>query len=578
MSPEQARGRSVDARTDLWAFGCVLYEMLTGEQPFKGDGLAEVLAAVIGTEPDWTALPSDTPAELQRCLRRCLQKDPRQRFHHIGDVRLAMEGAFEPTPDEGTSSPGRLRRSARIAWTAAALAIAAAVATPLLTNRTATPASPQAPAAPTEVPAVPSPSQVVGGNVAAPPVQTPPSTPATQKMPDKVVQGAPPILLFPRTGGGGTGTAATIQEAIEKVGVGGTVTVLPGTYAESLKITKGVTLQATGERSGAAILAPPDKPEIAIEILTSEPVIIRGFTIHVTGRWGIRASGAVDLTVERSTVVAGNPERATTLIQVANDGTVAGTRARALIRRNLLEGGVTKLPRGVARPNTYGVSLAGDTDALIEGNTVRQFGGICIQVGPGPRHDGHVKVDILENEIDECHSESRLSAIKVGVGSVLNISPKDVITATGTVNVVGNTIRNSSEDCISAAIVWDTFGGRIERNRIVNFLQPCALGTTRNAPAAIWLGLGLQGNLRIPAVAPTVRFNDIVGNARAGLGIGSNVAVQVDATCNFWGSESGPSGAGPGQGDSIYVREGGTMPLFLPFATAPIARSKATGC
>jgi hypothetical protein len=104
------------------------------------------------------------------------------------------------------------------------------------------------------------------------------------------------------------------------------------------------------------------------------------------------------------------------------------------------------------------------------------------------------------------------------------------------------------------------------------------LGTTRNASAAIWIGLGIRGTALLPRVAPTVRFNDIVGNARAGLGIASNVAVQVDASCNFWGSETGPSGAGPGKGDVIFVSEGGTVPLFLPFAPAPIARSKATGC
>ena len=96
MSPEQARGRTVDKRTDIWAFGCVLYEMLTGAPAFAGDGVAEVLANVIKAEPDWTALPADTPAALRLCLRRCLQKDLRQRFHDIADVRLAMEGAFEP--------------------------------------------------------------------------------------------------------------------------------------------------------------------------------------------------------------------------------------------------------------------------------------------------------------------------------------------------------------------------------------------------------------------------------------------------------------------------------------------------
>jgi serine/threonine protein kinase len=95
MSPEQARGRTVDKRTDIWAFGCVLYEMLTGSPAFAGDGVAEVLANVIKAEPDWTALPADTPAALRLCLQRCLRKDLQQRFHDIADVRLAMEGAFE---------------------------------------------------------------------------------------------------------------------------------------------------------------------------------------------------------------------------------------------------------------------------------------------------------------------------------------------------------------------------------------------------------------------------------------------------------------------------------------------------
>ena len=99
MSPEQARGRIVDKRADIWAFGCVLYEMLTGAPAFAGDGVAEVLANVIKTEPDWTALPADTPTALRLCLQRCLQKDLRQRFHDIADVRLALEGAFDhPAP------------------------------------------------------------------------------------------------------------------------------------------------------------------------------------------------------------------------------------------------------------------------------------------------------------------------------------------------------------------------------------------------------------------------------------------------------------------------------------------------
>jgi eukaryotic-like serine/threonine-protein kinase len=95
MSPEQARGKAVDRRTDIWAFGCVLYEMLAGKRAFGGETVSETLAEVMKTEPRWSALPSETPAALRNVVRRCLEKDPRQRMRDIGDVRLALEGAFE---------------------------------------------------------------------------------------------------------------------------------------------------------------------------------------------------------------------------------------------------------------------------------------------------------------------------------------------------------------------------------------------------------------------------------------------------------------------------------------------------
>jgi serine/threonine protein kinase len=95
MSPEQARGRSVDKRTDIWAFGCVLYELLTGTSAFGGGSVTEVLANVINGEPDWAVLPSGTPPAMRMCVERCLQRDPRQRFHDVGDVRLLMQGVFE---------------------------------------------------------------------------------------------------------------------------------------------------------------------------------------------------------------------------------------------------------------------------------------------------------------------------------------------------------------------------------------------------------------------------------------------------------------------------------------------------
>jgi serine/threonine-protein kinase len=95
MSPEQAKGRPADTRSDVWALGCVLYEMVTGRRAFPGDDLAEVLASVIKSEPDWDALPSDVSPGLRVCLRRSLDKTPKNRLHAVADLRLAMEGAFD---------------------------------------------------------------------------------------------------------------------------------------------------------------------------------------------------------------------------------------------------------------------------------------------------------------------------------------------------------------------------------------------------------------------------------------------------------------------------------------------------
>lgn len=100
MPPEQARGRSVDRRADIWAFGVVLFEMLTGRQLFAGETISDVLAAVLTREPDWSLLPAGTPAGVRRLLRRCLVRDARNRLHDIGDARLELSDpeAIESTP------------------------------------------------------------------------------------------------------------------------------------------------------------------------------------------------------------------------------------------------------------------------------------------------------------------------------------------------------------------------------------------------------------------------------------------------------------------------------------------------
>ena len=105
MSPEQARGRMVDKRTDVWAFGAVLFEMLTGRRAFAGDDVTGILAEVIKTEPAWATLSVDVPPAVSGILRRCLQKDPKDRMRDIGDARLGLLGGFEDPARTVTAPP-----------------------------------------------------------------------------------------------------------------------------------------------------------------------------------------------------------------------------------------------------------------------------------------------------------------------------------------------------------------------------------------------------------------------------------------------------------------------------------------
>src|SRR5262249_50586791 len=97
MSPEQARGRAADRRSDVWAFGGVLFEMLTGTRPFPGDEVPDVLAAILQREPAWEALPAATPPSIRRLLARCLDKNLRRRLHDIADARIEIEDALAPS-------------------------------------------------------------------------------------------------------------------------------------------------------------------------------------------------------------------------------------------------------------------------------------------------------------------------------------------------------------------------------------------------------------------------------------------------------------------------------------------------
>ena len=130
MSPEQAKGKAVDRRADIWAFGCVLYEMLTGKMAFRGESVTDTLAAVIRAEPDWSQLPTATPIRVRVLLQRCLQKDPRQRLQAIGDARIALEevlsGAQDPTSAAASAHPTKQWRP-WLGWGIAGLFIVATV-------------------------------------------------------------------------------------------------------------------------------------------------------------------------------------------------------------------------------------------------------------------------------------------------------------------------------------------------------------------------------------------------------------------------------------------------------------------
>jgi len=147
MSPEQARGATVDRRTDVWAFGCVLYEMLTGTRLFDGGTVSDALAAVLKTEPQWTALPANTPAPIRRLLRRCLEKDRRRRLESAADARLEIEEAATPSEEASAARSASPRVSLwrhTAPWAIAGLFIIATLAVLVAWSpwRTPTPVTP----------------------------------------------------------------------------------------------------------------------------------------------------------------------------------------------------------------------------------------------------------------------------------------------------------------------------------------------------------------------------------------------------------------------------------------------------
>ncbi len=144
MSPEQARGKPVDKRTDIWAFGCVLYEMLTGRAAFGGDTISDTIAKILERQPDWAALPAATPPSIRRLLSRCFVKDPKHRLRDVGDARAELgdsvslrstfPGIVEPVPAEASPAGRRL-----LPWLVAAVATLAVIVLVALHFRQAPP-------------------------------------------------------------------------------------------------------------------------------------------------------------------------------------------------------------------------------------------------------------------------------------------------------------------------------------------------------------------------------------------------------------------------------------------------------
>ena len=146
MSPEQARGQRVDKRADIWAFGCLLFEMLTARHPFAGATTTDTLAAIVEREPDWSALPEETPVNVMRLLKRCLEKDARKRLRDIADGGIELDDVTGGALEMSGTATGHARRRRReyVAWSFTAVGLIGLVAS-VLVSRDATPvASPVA--------------------------------------------------------------------------------------------------------------------------------------------------------------------------------------------------------------------------------------------------------------------------------------------------------------------------------------------------------------------------------------------------------------------------------------------------
>ncbi len=373
----------------------------------------------------------------------------------------------------------------------------------------------------------------------------------------------------------GQGTARSISEGLAMVAPGGRVLVKPGTYNEQVVIQKSVTLLGSDLEAGAAIIRqskPASAPatEAVVQVKTTDPVVLQDLTIHHDNIRAVNVlSVAGDLTVDR-VVFEG---RSTSLPVVGNGVSVVtnaddfGGRARVTIRQSHFSVG------GIA------ISLGGDVDAHIEENEVRhsESRGTCVLVNPQGqgatvRAGEATNVNIVDNLFEDCGTNEARGFNAVAVNGAPGAPTM------GTVNIIGNTLRNTvitPPSCNTSAISYEFYSGVIEHNSLYGAVAACAAPGGRNLPGAIAIG-GQVAGVRPANVA--VRFNDIVGNAQAGLRIGARQTTPIDATCNWWGHPSGPSGTGPGSGDAVVVEAGASVPITTPHALEPIAATSASSC
>jgi hypothetical protein len=396
-------------------------------------------------------------------------------------------------------------------------------------------------------------------------------------------EGAQPRAIVVDRNAKGNGVASTIQEALDRAASGSQVLVKPGTYSEALVIRKGLTLRPIGGGAGSVIIAPSGAPDIAIQVATSEPVVLQDVTLLFSGMHGIRGDGAVDVTVERVNAQAVGSALLSVqqrVVSFFNDITASDARAHVTLRENMLNGGIggtSSGPPSSAFPQMFGITLQGDITATVERNTLRQMGGACIAVVTRNDLGGETNAEIVGNDLDECYPLQGAGSLIVQAAA----GRTGTVTATGTVDIVGNTIRNSFGSALPATAITQMYApGRIERNRILGVVQTGAKPIATRNPAAIWIGT-LSTSAPAPSIAPVVRFNDIEGNAYAGLRVGPNIKSSLDAACNWWGSPDGPqvlTVTGSSVRDALVTEPGAATPSYRPFAKAPIAFSGATSC